>query len=164
MFCTKVSIFTLPIILIQLLTLSGCGGGGSSSDSPTVNPTTALIESNFATNFSDENTAVIAAIQGCTRQYGGGSGGAVSCSVSAKESLVQNFLNIVLVNITAINKNTPIDKIAISTLFSTYQKYDIDWLITYSTSTDGLAGSLSPAYTSTINVYYTNAILQMNAL
>src|SRR5450759_5235389 len=156
-----------------ITSLAGCGGGGNSAatpaPAPTVNPaTTAAIQANMATNYNNEQLLISNAIQSCFRQWGI-SGNAIICSVNAKQTSVQSFLNKVLANIQAVKINTPIDNAAIATMLSAYQIQDLAWLTvnslspTYTMSTAELA-AVSPAYNSSVNTSYSNALVQFNAI
>lgn len=132
-------------------------------------PTTAAIQANMNTNYNNEQLLIISnAIQGCFRQWGI-SGNAISCSVSAKQSSVQNFLSTVLANIQTVKNSTPIDKTAISTMLTSYQTQDFAWLTvnslspTYAMSSGELA-AVTPTYNSSVNTSYSNALIQLSGM
>jgi len=163
---------TLCVVLVFTL-LSGCGGGGSDAPAaqvpPSANPaTTAAIQANMDTNYTNEQLLISNAIQNCFRQWGM-SGNAIVCSVNAKQTSIQNFLNVVLTNIQIVKNSTPIDKTAIATMLTTYQTQDLAWLTvnalspTY-TMTGGELNAVKPAYNSSVNTSYSNALIQLSGL
>ncbi len=122
-------------------------------------PSTAIIQSNIATNYSYELTQLSTDNQGCSAQYGL-SGGLYYCMSSAKETVVQSFLTQILTNIQTIKQTNLIDKTAIASILASYQAQDLNYLnVTFTNTT--IISSQSPAYIAAINTYYSNAAMQL---
>jgi hypothetical protein len=168
----KLDILLLAATSLFIASLAGCGGGGNSAPTTVSTPvvdsaTTVAIQANMNTNYSNDQLLLSTSIQTCFRQNSGGA--AISCSISAKQVSVQNFLDTVLANIQAVKINTPIDNAAIATMLSAYQAQDLAWLTvnslspTYTMSTAELA-AVSPTYNSSVNTSYSNALIQFSGM
>jgi hypothetical protein len=124
---------------------------------------TAVIQVNMQINYQNESSSVSLAVRQCAAQYGS-SGATTTCSASAKQGAVQNYLNVLLANIQALKSSTPIDKIALAAIFQTYQAQDIAWLSVSAigpTTNTSLINAVSGSYYSSVNTSYSNALIQL---
>jgi hypothetical protein len=124
---------------------------------------TTVIQTNMQINYQNESSNVSLAVSQCVAQYRS-SGAGTTCSASAKQGAVQNFLNVMLANIQALKSSTPIDKVAIATMFQAYQTQDLAWLSVGAigpTTTTSLINAVSGSYYSSVNTSYSNALIQL---
>jgi hypothetical protein len=127
--------------------------------------TTAAILVNMAINYSNEQATIISNVKGCVALQSYSQG--VVCSATAKQTAVQNFLNVVLANIQTIKNNNPIDKAALAAALDSYQIQDLAWLSVSSigpTASTALIDAVRPSYNASINASYSNALLQLSSM
>ena len=153
--------------------LVACGGGGSSnsgggSNSSATNATTALIKSNLVAIYKSESESVDGAVKNCFKQNGI-SGASLNCATNVKAALVLSFTNSALSSINSIWATDTIDKAAVLALLDQYNSSDLLWLNTETFAptmimTADEVSTLSGAYSSKVNLYYSNLILRVNSL
>jgi hypothetical protein len=146
----------------------GTGGASGTGGIPIVNSTTAVISDNMAANYGLEQNNVAATNQACFRQWGM-SGNALSCATSAKKNEVSKFISNVLPNIRAVNGAQAIDKVAIVALINQYKDLDSAWLNTNTfgatfTMTSSEVSALAATYNPALSAFYSDFLLQVNAL
>lgn len=163
-------------IAVFISLFSGCGGGGSGNSTTSNTPlsSTTTISSYMSSAYSSDQITLATDLQALVRSLASQgylcSGNEIIAVANLKETHVQTFLNAVIANIQLVKTNNPIDKTAIAALFNTYQSEDVAWLTSSSTASAmgncGFTGAMISAtgYVTTINSYYANAIIQLNAM
>lgn len=163
---------TIAFVLVPLLASCGGGGGGAAASPPPTNIADPIvisaIQSNMSTNYTYYQSLIPASIQACYRTWGASSNSMI-CSVEAKQTSIQNFLNTVMANVVALNLNMATYSSSITIIINSYLTQDLAWLNVNSlaptyTMTAGELLLLTPTYDSSVNTSYSNALIKINAV
>ncbi|MFA7279264.1 MAG: hypothetical protein WC100_04160 [Sterolibacterium sp.] len=163
------------------LTTSGPGGhvdmvvsGGYTNRASAGSGTAALsstltISADLESAYSMDQIRLAAEVQAAENLAGQGyscSGEELTTLTNLKESHVQSFLNEAIVNIRLVKSTRVIDKTAIDKLLYAYQTQDLAWVSTSNSGNCGFSAIdlAATGYVSRINTYYSNLIVQINAL